>query len=270
MKRFGTLDVCGAPDFLAWNVGETPILNGPIPPFFFTSKSETAFKWLLHEAIKSGLRKVIDVSNVIAAVRIDQGIKTTSKEGDKSTSLTQNYLQSLESTVEDYLAQSYGTYSVDIPFSLHNSPFKLLSCKKKGSAGYCVEFNKNECSCASETDDFPPEVMISPCFCKKPDINGKSQCEQPQRFSPRVLEGVEVPISLEELLSQMASPQKTIVLLVAAKNYLELLMTFICGLRRLNVSNYVVAALDKETLHFGTLQVTNQLFFQWFLFMEEK
>ncbi|CAI5463731.1 unnamed protein product [Closterium sp. Yama58-4] len=47
---------------------------------------------------------------------------------------------------------------------------------------------------------------------------------------------------------------RTVVLAVVASNYREVMMSWVCGLRRLHVHNYVIAAMDRETYDFAREQ----------------
>ncbi len=64
-----------------------------------------------------------------------------------------------------------------------------------------------------------------------------------------------VPFSLEALVARMASPDKVVVLSVVGNSYRDLLMSWVCGLHHLNISNFVVFALDDELYQFAVLQV---------------
>uniref|UniRef100_A0A7N0V9W4 Glycosyltransferase n=1 Tax=Kalanchoe fedtschenkoi TaxID=63787 RepID=A0A7N0V9W4_KALFE len=60
--------------------------------------------------------------------------------------------------------------------------------------------------------------------------------------------------SLEKLLSVVADYSKTIVLAVAGSSYKEMLMSWVCRLRQLQIQNFLVCALDQETYQFSILQ----------------
>lgn len=64
-----------------------------------------------------------------------------------------------------------------------------------------------------------------------------------------------LPFSLEALVARVASPDKVVVLTVAGDSYRALLMSWVCSLRRLNISNYLVYALDDELYQHAVSQV---------------
>jgi hypothetical protein len=70
---------------------------------------------------------------------------------------------------------------------------------------------------------------------------------------------LELPFSLESLLSITADRNKTIVLTVSGYSYKDMLMSWVCRLRKLSIENFIVYALDQETYQFSILQVCSVL-----------
>lgn len=64
-----------------------------------------------------------------------------------------------------------------------------------------------------------------------------------------------LPFSLEALVARVASPDKVVILSVAGDSYRAMLMSWVCSLRRLNISNYLVYALDDELYQHAVSQV---------------
>ena len=64
-----------------------------------------------------------------------------------------------------------------------------------------------------------------------------------------------LPFSLEALVARVASPDRVVVLSVAGNSYRAMLMSWVCSLRRLNVSNFLVYALDDEVYQYAVTQV---------------
>ncbi|CAN8275725.1 unnamed protein product [Cochlearia groenlandica] len=65
---------------------------------------------------------------------------------------------------------------------------------------------------------------------------------------------LQLPFDLESLLRLVADTNRTVVLSVAGYSYKDMLMSWVCGLRRLAVTNFLVCALDEETYRFAVLQ----------------
>lgn len=72
-------------------------------------------------------------------------------------------------------------------------------------------------------------------------------------------EASDVPYSLEMLLRFVADENRSVVLGVAGASYRDMLMSWVCRLRHLRVTNFVVCALDQETYEFSVLQVMMNL-----------
>ncbi|CAN0896281.1 Beta-arabinofuranosyltransferase RAY1 [Linum grandiflorum] len=70
----------------------------------------------------------------------------------------------------------------------------------------------------------------------------------------RNLQPLEFQASLESLLEITADEMRTVVLAVAGYSYKDMLMSWVCRLRRLKVTNFVICALDHETFGFSVLQ----------------
>lgn len=73
-----------------------------------------------------------------------------------------------------------------------------------------------------------------------------------------------LPFSLEAMVARVASPDKVVVLSIAGNSYRGMLMSWVCSLRRLNVSNFLVFALDDDLYRYAVVQVSrrwNDLFY---------
>ncbi|KAJ1263629.1 hypothetical protein BS78_09G200300 [Paspalum vaginatum] len=64
----------------------------------------------------------------------------------------------------------------------------------------------------------------------------------------------DLPYSLSMLLELVADMNRSVVLGVAGASYRDMLMSWVCRLRHLRVTNFIVCALDHETYEFSVLQ----------------
>lgn len=71
----------------------------------------------------------------------------------------------------------------------------------------------------------------------------------------KISESLDFPFSLVSLLSITADENKTLVLAVAGYSYKDMLMSWVCRLHQLRVTNFIICALDHETYQFSVLQV---------------
>jgi hypothetical protein len=102
--------------------------------------------------------------------------------------------------------------------------------------------------------------MLQVQHCKQIVITSKS--EATCHYSPPTLRNdafknseLWVPFSLEPLVARMASPDKGMVLSMVGNNFKDLLMNWVCGFHRLNISNFDVFMLDDDLYQFVVLQV---------------
>ncbi|XP_070016115.1 beta-arabinofuranosyltransferase RAY1 isoform X4 [Nicotiana sylvestris] len=65
---------------------------------------------------------------------------------------------------------------------------------------------------------------------------------------------ISLPLSLDILLSLRADKNKTVVLAVVGYSYKEMLMSWVCRLNHLQISNFLVCALDDDIYDFSILQ----------------
>ncbi|CAI0463291.1 unnamed protein product [Linum tenue] len=70
----------------------------------------------------------------------------------------------------------------------------------------------------------------------------------------RNLQPLEYQASLESLLAIAADETQTVVLAIAGYSYKDMLMSWVCRLRRLRITNFIICALDQETYEFSVLQ----------------
>ncbi|MCO5591379.1 hypothetical protein L7F22_045362 [Adiantum nelumboides] len=63
-----------------------------------------------------------------------------------------------------------------------------------------------------------------------------------------------VPLTLKSLLALVSGSSNTVVLSVAGNNYKDMLMNWVCRLRKLQVTSFIIGALDTQLYEFGLLQ----------------
>lgn len=63
-----------------------------------------------------------------------------------------------------------------------------------------------------------------------------------------------IPLTLESLLAVVSGPNKTVVLSVVGNNYKDMLMNWVCRLRKLQVISFLIGAVDTQLYEFGLSQ----------------
>lgn len=157
-----------------------------------------------------------------------------------------------------YLALNNGNYSIGLGTSLH-SPYKLTFCLK-ASNSFANYLSNNEeyelclvkrnrpgfCKCeysinvmSTITDDLtkcmnPPIPEMKEMFKIEQTISDEFRNVKRNPF---------VPIRLRALLSSLAI-DNTIIMTAATFTYRDIIMAFVCNLRNLHVTNFIIFALD--------------------------
>lgn len=189
--------------------------------------------WLIHEVLSSETRLVFDASNLVLGLYPEN---FSEKRGTSTSRNVSNPDGSWEYDVNRHLAAVYGSYCYELPG--RNSPMVYKVVKQFED----YMFSKNE----------GPNLSNS-VINKEQNVHpeGGSLCEKEISYSS----AVNLPHSLEMLLELVADKNRSVVLAVAGASYRDMLMSWVCRLRRLRVTNFVVCALDQETYEFSVLQV---------------
>ncbi|KAM7250153.1 hypothetical protein ACFE04_022036 [Oxalis oulophora] len=217
---------------LAWNHVDLPLHNGVIPPFLYDKGIHN--QWVISEAVSSGLRFVFDASCTMTSFSL--------QDPENSSDQSSNFK----------LGALYGTsYFQDVNLS---SIVKLIKC------GHQYQFVNTS------------EPIIDACMYQRPSLwKRKNMLSQKKKtktcdnvsvsqwrtsMKTELDPSVQLPFSfsMESLLSIMADDNKTIVLSVAGYSYKDMLMNWVCRLRQLLITNFIVCALDRETYEFAILQ----------------
>ncbi|CAK9268098.1 unnamed protein product [Sphagnum jensenii] len=222
---------CQGPRLWAWNTGKVPLHVGVMPPFVYGSGQHN--EWLLTEALTFKLRTVVDASYSFSLLSPEH-LTGQLQNGDGMAG------RPWESSGNTLLALQYGSQYLR-PLNASSIPLQLLSCQDSLRKAFCFYNTTDERHCrhiaiASESE---AAGHCSPLTLRKDAFKSSE---------------LWVPFSLEALVARMASPDKVVVLSVVGNSYRDLLMSWVCGLHHLNISNFVVFALDDELYQFAVLQ----------------
>lgn len=254
---------CGEKLVMAWNIGEVPLFAGILPPFLHGKGFHNS--WLLHEVLSSEFRLVIDASYIASAINPENWnhhferniLSDTSNDG-------------WEVKGNLHLAASYGSlYSgeqnmltTDLNFIKCSGKHILFDSVKKvvlyheGSGRHPFGFKYWMIFLLRRFLHFGIQQKLIRCI---EDLNFLgSQCFLKKIYKIAFTRSLTLSnqFNLESLLHITADKDKTIVLAVAGDNYRDMLMSWVCRLRYLAVSNFIVCALDAETYQFALLLVS--------------
>ncbi|KAL4573928.1 hypothetical protein LXL04_020749 [Taraxacum kok-saghyz] len=228
---------------MAWNNGDLPLHNGVLPPFLYGKGFHTL--WVINEALSSNFRFVFDASLTISSFFINNIY-------DGATIESRNW----EKVGNSHLGAFYG--SLFFHEANYSNLIKLFKCDGHYHFGSTIDnivypLGNSIGLKLSDLGVFrsSKHKKLVSCFDEiKPKIN--VVCSRKKKLMS--LEPLSFPFSLELLLSKRADKNKTIVLAIAGYSYKDMLMSWVCRLHLLNVSNFVVCALDDEIYDFSILQ----------------
>ncbi|PIA26373.1 hypothetical protein AQUCO_09400019v1 [Aquilegia coerulea] len=240
---------------MAWNTGELPLHAGVLPPFLYAKGIHN--QWIINEALSSDFRFVFDVSGAISSFYANelghwpnQFVKGSDFEDAKN--------KSWEYMANSHLGSLYGSlYFRGANFS--SKLVKLVKCD-----GHYHFFDTAE-NVASPYRDYGSlslwkgrilrsrrEKKWKKCVEGIKSMDKNMDCSFKESFD--ISTPVVLPLSLEALLSTVVGKDRTIMLAIAGNSYRDMLLSWVCRLRQLQISNFVICALDDEVYQFSVLQ----------------
>jgi hypothetical protein len=161
-----------------------------------------------------------------------------------------------------HLSVNFGSYKNQDGTTLH-SPWKLVSCVD--AIPFCIVRRQRPGTCQCEHSAFARTTQTDPvvveifenearhkivkCGSVSSDRSKYQVTAVPlERVSSRVFG---LPFTMEDLLP-LVSRNNHLIVTGASYNYRDVLMNFVCNLRRLGIHDgFIVAAFDVETYQFG-------------------
>ncbi|XP_037474285.1 beta-arabinofuranosyltransferase RAY1-like [Triticum dicoccoides] len=230
---------------LAWNNPGRPLLAGVVPSFLYGRGAHSW--WLAHEVLSSETRLVFDASSLVLGLYPED---FTAKRGAGLSSSGRLPDGSWESGVNRHLASVYGSYCHRPPGGHHHS-FSMLYEVVKHSEDYMLS-KVEEPSFSNFV--IGREQNTHEGFGKPWNKENSCLSDHLPSYSSENPEAADAPYSLEMLLQFVTDENRSVVLGVAGASYRDMLMSWVCRLRHLRVTNFVVCALDQETYEFAVLQ----------------
>ncbi|ANM59745.1 Nucleotide-diphospho-sugar transferase family protein [Arabidopsis thaliana] len=164
---------------------------------------------------------------------------------NRSDNVSEPKTRNWEYVGNSHLGQLYGSL-----YSRSYTLPKLLKCNRRYIFVSASERSTDLSIPKGKSLGFRTREKISACITRtksrslKLDFVQKDETVPPLKF----------PFDLESLLPLVADKNRTVVLSVAGYSYKDMLMSWVCRLRRLKVPNFLVCALDDETYQFSILQ----------------
>uniref|UniRef100_A0ACD5T8L6 Uncharacterized protein n=1 Tax=Avena sativa TaxID=4498 RepID=A0ACD5T8L6_AVESA len=222
---------------MAWNNPRNPLLAGVLPSFLYGRGAHS--RWLIHEVLSSEMRLVFDASSLVLGLYPEDFSNSEGRLPDGSWEYGANR----------HLAAVYGSYCYRSPRRDH-SPMLYEVVK------HPEDYMLSKAEEPTFSNFVRGEQQNAPAEVDSPWDNNNicSADHLLQSYSPGTSEAADVPYSLGMLLEFVADENRSVVLGVAGASYRDMLMSWVCRLRHLGVTNFVVCALDQETYEFSVLQ----------------
>ncbi|XP_010552676.1 PREDICTED: beta-arabinofuranosyltransferase RAY1 isoform X2 [Tarenaya hassleriana] len=232
---------------MAWNNIGGPLHGGVIPPFLYQRGIHN--QWVINEVLTCKDRFVFDASSTMSSFFVSNPENEYTGDNN-SVSRKRNW----EYVSNSHLGQLYGS----LFFSDKSSTLpKLLKCNKRylfvNASDLSIVPSMAEVKTyhlRERMSGWRTREKISACISRRNSRSVKfSSFQKDQPMPPLTF-----PFHLESLLLLVADKNKTVVLAVAGYSYKDMLMSWVCRLRRLAIPNFLVCALDEETYQFSVLQ----------------
>lgn len=267
----GTLHTYGGMDVWAWN-SAGPRLFDPVMPHFIFGRGKYD-NWLTHETIAAGRRQVIDASETCLTVHVKhdyhlvQGNKpnVAAKSGGVKSHRrallgafwSEGKKSKFELFVNIYLSLHVGSYTNQMGNVLF-APWKLALCLEP--TGMCLLKRKRPGICNCEFSSFVGATQTDPVVKNGSRVIrcGMISVETKDNFVIPVLppEGSKepppfgLPLTMESVIERVAV-NNTIILSALNFGYRGILQNWVCNMRHLGISNFVIAALDADLYKFA-------------------
>lgn len=231
---------------MAWNNVDVPLHCGVLPPFLY--QRGTHNQWIINEAMSCKRRFVFDATSTISSFFLS----SAENKYKRSDNVSEHKTRYWEYTGNSHLGQLYGS----LFFSVNKSSTlpKLLKCNKRyifvSDSVRSIDPSIPEGKIGSNVG-FRTREKISACISRSKPRSLKLDFVQ----NEQAVTLLKFPFDLESLLPLVADKNRTVVLSIAGFSYKDMLMSWVCRLRRLAVPNFLVCALDDETYQFSILQV---------------
>lgn len=264
----GKLHTYGGMDLWAWNANG-PKLFGPEMPHFIFGRGKYD-NWMTHEAIAHGSREVIDATEtaLLVHVRHDYHLVSGADEnhlltggnvlegGSKRRLLNVKQFWSegkrskFELFINIFLSLHVGTYKNQMGSVLH-APWKLGRCAEP--TGMCLVRRTRPGVCPCEYSGFTAATQTDPSVkegsrlirCGMQSVEEKSSFKIPVTSNAAREEAFGMPLTITSITEKVAI-NNTVILTALTFGYRDMMMNWVCNLRQLGITNFVIASLDGE------------------------
>lgn len=265
-RTHGALHTYGGMDLWAWNP-QGPRLFNPVMPHFIFGRGKYD-NWLTHETISAGRRAVIDASEAVLSVHIRHDYKLVEQRDgmneEKRRSLlsqrmfwSENKKSKFELFINIYLSLSVGSYKNQYG-SIIFAPWRLARCLEPSRTCLIRRVRPGVCNCeyapfsaATQTDQIVTNGSRI-VRCGAVSREDAKDYEIPVVISEAAHgEGTfGMPLTLPSIADRIAL-DGTIIITALNYGYRDMMMNWVCNMRRLHITNFVIAALDADLYRYA-------------------
>lgn len=256
----GTLHTYGGMDVWAWNTAG-PRLFDPVMPHFIFGRGKYD-NWLTHETIAAGRRQVVDASETCLTVHVRHDYHLVTGGGGAAKAPSRRRLlgafwsegkkSKFELFINIYLSLHVGSYTNQMGNVLF-APWKLSLCMEP--TGMCLLKRKRPGICNCEFSSFVSNTQTDPVVKNGSRVIrcGMVSVETKENFVIPVLppEGAAeapafgLPLTMKSVIEKVII-NDTIILSALNYGYRGIMMNWVCNMRHLGITNFVIAALDAD------------------------
>lgn len=265
----GSLHTYGGMDLWAWNPSGPMLFDSVMPPFAFGRGKYD--NWLTHETVVAGRRAVIDASEAMLSIHIRHGYNLVSQKGETSKGASRQLLSTrrmfwsenkktkFELFINIFLSISVGSYHNQYG-SILFAPWKLARCLEPQGICLIKRIRPGVCNCeyspmsaATQTDQILTNgSRVIRCGAVSREdkaeydvpVTALSDGEEPAFGMPLTIRSVSEKVAIDN----------TIIVTALNFGYREMMMNWVCNMRRLHISNFVIAALDEDLYKYAFLR----------------
>lgn len=283
IKKHSILHTYGGMDIWCWNTRGSRLISNDllIPPFALGRGRYD--NWLTHEAIQAKHKAVIDITETSYLIHVEHDYHLVTNGDRLERQVAEDYWSEgkyakFELFINVYLSLTYGSYIYQ-KGGIINAPWKLMKCYEKAQSDLCVLKRVRPGVCPCESSPFTRDTQSDPVVTRGTKI---IRCGRviPESLSNYTLpitrqDGIDImktveitgedsatrevteptfglPLTLEGLLKRQVE-NNTVILTGVNFGYKTMVMNWVCNLKRLNMNNILIAALDKEMYQYGFL-----------------
>lgn len=154
-----------------------------------------------------------------------------------------------------FLSLQIGTYKNQLGSVLH-APWKVGRCAEP--AGMCLVRRTRPGVCPCEYSGFTAATQTDPIVkegsrviqCGKQSVEERSSFKIPVVSNPAKEEPFGMPLTIQSITEKVAI-NNTIILSALTFGYRDMMMNWVCNLRQLGITNFVIASLDEDLYRYA-------------------